>query len=116
MDPLILAVGQMVHELRAARPVDSAPVQQVFTYDRPDDEDLVIESTGPHEYAVHGRAFERWVIQTEIANDEAVAFLQRRLARAGVERALEQAGARDGDSVTIGPITFEFESGLAEDE
>jgi GTP-binding protein len=116
MDPLILAVGQMVHELRASRPIDAAPVQQVFTYERPDDEDLVIESTGPHEYAVHGRTFERWVIQTEIANEEAVAFLQRRLARAGVERALEEAGARDGDSVTIGPVTFEFESGLAEDE
>jgi GTP-binding protein len=115
MEPLILAVGQMVHDLRAALPVDEAPAQQVFTYERPDDEDLVIEATGPGEYTVHGRTFQRWVIQTEIANEEAVAFLQRRLARAGVERALEEAGARDGDSVTIGPVTFEFESGLADD-
>jgi GTP-binding protein len=115
MEPLVLAVGQMVFDLRALRPVEEAQYQKVFTYERPEDEDLVIEATGPHEYAVHGRTFERWVIQTEIANEEAVAFLQRRLARAGVERALIEAGARDGDSVTIGPVSFDFEAGLADE-
>ena len=115
MEPLILAVGQMVHDLRAARPIDAEPVQEVFTYDHPEDADLRIEQTAPHEFSVHGRSYERWVIQTEIGNEEAVAFLQRRLARAGVENALVAAGARDGDSVTIGPVTFEFEAGLADE-
>jgi Obg family GTPase CgtA-like protein len=48
------------------------------------------------------------VIMTEIDNEEAIAFLQKRLAKAGVEKALEEAGARDGDEITIAGVTFEF--------
>ena len=115
MESLILAVGQMVYELRAARPVEETAYQEVFTYDHPQEDDLRIEKTAPHEFTVHGRSYQRWVIQTEIGNEEAVAFLQRRLARAGVETALIAAGARDGDSVTIGPVSFEFEAGLVDE-
>jgi GTP-binding protein len=46
---------------------------------------------------------------TDMENEEAVAHLQKRLAKAGVERALEEAGADEGDQVTIGPMTFDFE-------
>jgi GTP-binding protein len=48
-----------------------------------------------------------------MTNEEAVAHLQRRLKRAGVENALTEAGAVDGDTVTIGPVSFEFESLVA---
>jgi GTPase len=42
-------------------------------------------------------------------NEDAVGYLQRRLARAGVEKALTDAGAVDGDEITIGPVTFDLE-------
>ena len=48
--------------------------------------------------------------------DEAVAHLQKRLRRAGVETALERAGAVDGDTITIGPVSFAFESESAGEE
>ena len=55
------------------------------------------------------------VIMTEWNNEEAIAFLQKRLVKAGVERALEEAGAVDGDEIRIAGRAFDFESALARD-
>jgi GTP-binding protein len=52
------------------------------------------------------------VRQTDFTNDEAVGFLADRLNRLGVEDALAKAGAREGDAVTIGEVTFDFEPTL----
>ena len=49
------------------------------------------------------------VVQTEWNNEEAVAFLQRRLEHAGVEKALLDAGAVQGDEVRIREVSFDFE-------
>jgi GTPase len=53
-------------------------------------------------YHVRGDKPERWVQQTDFANDEAVGYLADRLARLGVEQALADAGAGEGDEVVIG--------------
>jgi GTP-binding protein len=113
MDALTLAVAERVHDLRSAAPVSAGEHQVVYTYGPPQDEDLRVEQLEEGVFEVHGRTFLRWVIMSDMNNDEAVAYLQRRLRRAGVEEALLRAGAVDGDSVTIGPVTFEFETGAA---
>ena len=50
------------------------------------------------------------MVQTDWENEEAIAFLQHRLKRLGVEKALERAGAVDGDEIRIVGRAFEFES------
>ena len=62
------------------------------------------------EFRVSGKQIERMVIQTDWENDEAIAFLQHRFKRLGLDAALEAAGAYDGDEVHILGRTFEFES------
>lgn len=59
-------------------------------------------------WRVRGAAVERWVATTDLANPEGVAHLQGRLERAGVERALAEAGARGGEEVRIGRSVFEW--------
>ena len=49
------------------------------------------------------------VIQTDWDNDEAVAYLQRRLDRMGLEVQLAKAGAVDGDEIRILELTFTYE-------
>ncbi len=66
-------------------------------------------------FEVKGRGVERMVIMTEWGNDEAIAFLQKRMVKAGVEKALADAGALDGDEVRIAGKAFEFEGALAAD-
>jgi GTP-binding protein len=53
-------------------------------------------------YLVRGTKPERWVMQTDFSNDEAVGYLADRLARLGVEEALAEAGAVPGDEIRIG--------------
>ncbi|MDR2453294.1 MAG: GTPase ObgE [Bifidobacteriaceae bacterium] len=68
-------------------------------------------------YQVRGDKVERWVAQTDFANDEAVGYLADRLAKAGLEDALAGAGARAGAEVVIGPleggVVFDWEPTLA---
>ena len=59
-------------------------------------------------YRVAGRGVERLVSETDLDDPAAVARLQKRLVREGVERQLVGAGARRGDEVVIGSVTFEF--------
>ena len=55
---------------------------------------------------------ERWVQQTDFANDEAVGYLADRLQKLGVEDGLVKAGAVAGSTVVIGPgagVIFDWE-------
>ena len=67
---------------------------------------VVREGTG---FRVLGDRPSRWVAMTDLDNPQAVAYLQRRLRRAGVEDLLAQAGARPGDEVLVGGAAFEYE-------
>ncbi len=116
MDALTLALGERVHEARmAAELAAEAHPEAVITFEPEAGRDMAVIRTGKHAFTVTGRNVERMVIMTDMENPEAVAFLQRRLARAGVEKALADAGALDGDEVTIGPMTFDLELGSAGD-
>ena len=53
-------------------------------------------------FRVRGEQPERWVRQTDFANDEAVGYLADRLARLGVEAELVELGATAGAEVVIG--------------
>ncbi len=63
-------------------------------------------------FAVVGRRVERWVSMLDLNNPDAAYYLQGRLYRAGVDRELAKAGAREGDEVVIGSLAFEYEPDL----
>lgn len=109
MDAFVLAVGDMVHAMRSAAPAPGAEHEAVFAYARPEDEDLRVGRSASGGWEVLGRHVLRMVIMTDMNNEEAVAHLQRRLRRAGVEDALLRVGAVEGDEVVIGPVSFDFE-------
>lgn len=55
---------------------------------------------------------ERWIAMLPLEDVGATRYLQGRMRRAGVERALISAGARKGDTVVIGDIEFGFDPEL----
>ncbi|MDO8964560.1 MAG: GTPase ObgE [Coriobacteriia bacterium] len=110
MEPLMLRVGEMVHEQRLSAHREEQPYQAVYVYSPPEDEDIKVERDLDGGWLVRGRHIERMVVMTEMGNEEAVVHLQRRLRRAGVEQALIRAGAADGDTITIGSVSFEFDA------
>jgi GTP-binding protein len=109
LDELRHRLGALVAETRAARqsPVDAGAVRPVLRPARERGTRFTVARTDQG-FAVHGDRVERWVQMTDLANDEAVRYLQGRLARAGVERALVHAGARAGDAVEMGGFVFDF--------
>lgn len=113
-EQLKAAVAAKVHELReAAREALAGEVQydHVWEHKREErDKRFEVVQLSDGVFRVQGPMIERMVVQTDWENDEAIAFLQHRLKRAGVERALERAGAIDGDEIRIVGRSFEFES------
>src|SRR5690606_28882199 len=59
-------------------------------------------------WRVVGTAAERAVAFADLTQPEAAAMAAERLARLGVDRALAEAGADEGDEVRIGELTFEY--------
>jgi GTP-binding protein len=116
VDALIRAVAERVHELRTTDEQATPGFEQVWAHEPRDDRSFSVRNMGGGVFEVTGRAVERMVIMTEIDNEEAIAFLQKRLVKAGVEKALEDAGARNGDEVRIAGRSFEFNSAIADDE
>ncbi len=115
VDPLVRWVAEKVHELRESSVAEEPAFERVWRSDRPGDREFTVRNLGGGVFEVNGTGVERMVIMTEVDNDEAVAFLQKRLVKAGVEKALMDAGARDGDEIRIAGRAFEFESALASD-
>jgi GTP-binding protein len=103
------ALAAAVEEHRASLPTPEA-VRVTLTPRAVDDTGFTVERSADDEYGfvVRGVKPERWVRQTDFTNDEAVGFLADRLNRLGVEDALEKAGAKEGDAVTIGDVSFDF--------
>ena len=54
----------------------------------------------------------RAVALADVTTADAIAYVQQRLRRMGVERALAQAGARDGDVVRIGAVELTYEEAM----
>jgi GTP-binding protein len=67
-------------------------------------------------WLVTGRRAERAVAMTNMENEESVERLQKRLLSMGVERELERAGAKPGDDVIIGDVSFTYEPEISGDE
>jgi len=61
-------------------------------------------------WEVQGAKVERWVMETDLDDDEEVARLQARLKKEGVDRALAAEGARPGDEVSIRGRVFEYQA------
>jgi GTPase len=83
--------------------------------------DAVVEPEAPIEvvredesWRVLGDRPTRWVAMTDLDNAEGVAYLERRLRRAGVYDLLASAGAQPGDEVLIGAAAFEYQPDSAE--
>lgn len=120
IEPLKAAIAAKVHELREELRAESAEeVQygQVWEHRRKErDKQFEVRKLSDGVFRVEGPSVERMVIQTDWENEEAIAFLQHRLKRAGVEAALDKAGAVDGDEIRIVGRSFEYESGASDED
>ncbi|MGI8633538.1 MAG: Obg family GTPase CgtA, partial [Solirubrobacterales bacterium] len=59
-------------------------------------------------WRIDGPGIQTLINRHDLANPEALAFVEERLHQIGVVRALRRAGFDDGDEVRIGDDAFDF--------
>jgi GTP-binding protein len=107
LDEVLGRLGSLVDDARAS---EGEPEPYVIL--RPEEQGFSVLREGAHTWRVRGRPAERAVALADLTNPEAIAYVQHRLRRMGVERALARAGAADGDVVRIGEIELTYEEAL----
>jgi GTP-binding protein len=117
--PLSFALAEVVETARAeAAAAELVRPRIVIRPKAVDEGGFVVRVEGGsfgNVYRILGAKPERWVAQTDFANDEAVGFLADRLAKLGVEDELFKAGAVAGSTVVIGHdngVVFDWEPTL----
>ena len=104
VQPLVGRLVQLVAEARAAE-----PVAESFVLHEPLPEGVHVERDPSGDFRVVGRAAERAVALSDITTPDAQEYVRHRLQKLGVDRALERAGVREGDTVHIGDMAFEYQ-------
>ena len=107
LEEFLYALGELVREHRQKMVEAAANPPRIVVRPRAVNEapfTVVVEggTEGPL-YRILGEKPQRWVEQTDFANDEAVGFLADRLMKIGIDEELFKAGATPGAAVMIGP-------------
>ena len=117
LDQLVAACASMVADLRSTiEPTMSVEsINAAWERSRTKrDQELTIKPEGKHAWRVTGGQVERMVVQTDWENDEAIAYLQHRFNRMGLDDKLAKMGCEHGDEVRILGFAFDYE-GAADD-
>ena len=107
LDELLGRIGTLVDAARAEEPEPEG-----YVVLRPEETGFSVSREDDGAYRVHGKVAQRVVAMADLTNSEAIAYVHERFRRMGVERALERAGAREGDVVRIGDVELEYVEGF----
>jgi GTP-binding protein len=102
-------MGQLAQLVEGARALQPRP-RRVMLH-RPVPTGVLVERGPDGSLVVTGRQAERAVAISDLTDAGALAYVQGRLKRLGVDRALTRAGAKEGDRVRIGCFEFDWEPG-----
>jgi GTP-binding protein len=109
LDELVDTIFRDIREEAVpAAPEEAAEEHRVY---RPGDEGFRVERTGDGAFRVTGGRVERLISRHDMDNEDAQRYVEDRLAKMGVIRALEAAGFEPGDDVEIAGIVFELDPG-----
>ncbi len=100
-------MGQLAQLVEGARALQPRP-RRVMLH-RPVPTGVLVERGPDGSLVVTGRQAERAVAISDLTDAGALAYVQGRLKRLGVDRALTRAGAKEGDRVRIGRFEFDWE-------
>ena len=110
LDELVRSIFEALPEERPAAPPAEAAAEH-RTYRPGEDEGFDVEPDGERRWRIRGRGIEMLVARHDLANEEALDYLEGRLREIGVIAALERAGFEAGDDVVIGEESFELHPG-----
>ena len=102
---LLVRLAGLVTQARSA---EAEPTRSIVIH-RPLSEEIEVARADDGSFVVLGRPALRAVALSDLTEPDAVDYVQGRLRRLGVERALVRAGVRDGDVVHLGALSFTYQ-------
>ncbi len=105
VDELVARLAQLVID---ARQHEAEQLEHEVVVHTPISDDIAVRQASPTSWVVEGRPALRAVRFQDLTDDEALAEIVRRLRELGVDRMLNRAGVHDGDTVSVGPLSFEW--------
>ena len=104
---LVYKLAEMVEEEQRGEDMGLPEERTIYTYDTEEEKGFqVIEEEGA--FRVEGERVERLIKKIDLSSPQALAYVQGKLKRMGVEDELTRQGAREGDTVIIGGYVFDF--------
>lgn len=97
-----------VESKQAEKEVKPAAGVKEYKYQAPKKNEFTITKLEDHVFEIKGESLERLVERTNLDYQDGVLRLARKLKNLGVDEALREKGAVDGDDVIIGTFNFEF--------
>ncbi len=107
VDQVLYAVADA---LENAPKFDQEEIQEntvVYTM-KEEEAPFVVHNLGNGQWNITGKKIERLVSMTSLVSDDAIKRLSIKMRNMGIDEALRQAGAQDGDIVSILDFEFEF--------
>jgi GTP-binding protein len=102
-----LPAGQRSRDGRRERPAEHALI-------RPGEQSgYEVRRRGDRSFEISGPSVEKLVARHDLANQDALAYIEERLRAMGVIKELEAQGFQPGEEITIGEIAFDLYPGKA---
>ncbi|MFP4201132.1 MAG: GTPase ObgE, partial [Clostridia bacterium] len=100
----------LLEQARARADEEGAKPSGYRVYRSEDIDDISIEWDDDERiWIVTSSRYDRWIAMTDFDSREAILHLNARLRRSGLYEKLEEAGVKEGDSVRVGEVEFEYE-------
>lgn len=102
LDQLVHRVGEMLREIPKEELVLPEPVVEY----KPEPKFTLVRENDV--FVISGKEIERHLYMTDLNNEQSVARLSMIMEKMGILKALEEAGATEGDTIRIGDFEFEY--------
>ncbi|MGT2750185.1 GTPase ObgE [Streptococcus orisasini] len=109
LDALLDATAQLLDQTDDFLIYDESDMQEEAYYGFVEEEKAFdISRADDASWVLSGEKLEKLFVMTNLERDESIMKFSRQLRAMGVDQALRERGARDGDIVRIGKFEFEF--------
>ncbi|MBM7541770.1 GTPase ObgE [Amphibacillus cookii] len=106
-DLLFAVADQLAQIPKLQKPVEEAPEHVVYKHQK---EEVPFQITRDSDgaYVIFGKKIEKLFKMTDLTRDESVQRFSRQMRSMGIDQALRERGAKDGDTVRLLEYEFEF--------
>ena len=111
VDQLMQDTASLIEQVEKEQQKQEPQSQQVvkeYKYQTQQKNTFTVTKLEDHVFEIKGESLERLVVRTNLDYQDGVMRLARKLKNLGVDDALREKGAVDGDDVIIGSFNFEF--------